>query len=183
MKGLIILANGFEDTEALATIDVLKRSKLHIDKISLQDTLDIVSQYDLKIKADFFLRDVNPNDYDFLVIPGGRAVSLVLDKSKELEKLISNFVSRKKLIAAICAGPSQVGKLGYYQNEEYTCFPGTENKIIGGKYLANQGVVRSTNFITAKAMAYSIEFGLEIVEHLQGKAQRDVVSHSVYGEL
>lgn len=183
MKGLIILANGFEDTEALATIDVLKRSKLQIDKVSLQDTLDIVSQYDLKIKADFLLKDINPNDYDFLVIPGGRAVSLVLDKSKELETLIHNFVSRNKLIAAICAGPSQVGKLGYYQNEKYTCFPGTENKIIGGKYLANKGVVRSGNFITAKAMAYSIEFGLEIVEYLQGKTQRTAVSRSVHGEL
>lgn len=82
MKGLVIIADGFEDTEAIATIDVLKRSKLEITTASF-DSLEVTSAFNLKVKADKLMKDVREEEYDFLVIPGGRAVFNVLDKKKK----------------------------------------------------------------------------------------------------
>lgn len=183
MKGLVILGNGFEDTEAIATIDVLKRSKLIIDTASVNETLDVISQCDIRVMANVLLKDVNPKDYDFLVIPGGRAVFSVLDKNANVSKIIKQFVEDNKLVAAICAGPSQVGKLGYYKNISYTCFPGAEKSITEGKHCPHKSVISEGNFITAKSMAYACDFALEIIEFLQGKEQRKIIDKSIHGEL
>ncbi|MFA5765189.1 MAG: DJ-1/PfpI family protein, partial [Bacilli bacterium] len=78
MKGLMILANGFEDTEALATHDILKRSMLNVDLVTINETKEVVSQYNLHIKLEKMLKDVKYQEYDFLVIPGGGAVGRVL---------------------------------------------------------------------------------------------------------
>jgi 4-methyl-5(b-hydroxyethyl)-thiazole monophosphate biosynthesis len=182
MKVMIILANGFEDTEAIATIDVLKRSKIDVDLISMENSLEITTQYNLRILSEKLLKDVLPSDYDALIIPGGKAVFNVLDKNILLPSIIRGFVKEDKLVAAICAGPSQVGKLGLYKNHNYTCFPTTEKSITEGTYLQNQGVVRDGNFITAKSMAYAIDFGLEIIQYLLGENQRELVRKSIYGE-
>lgn len=181
MRGLFILGNGFEDTEGIATIDVLKRAKLALDLVSMSDSLEVVTQTGLTVKAEKKITEIKFEDYDFLVIPGGRAVFEVLDNSPLLSELIMEFADKDKLIAAICAGPSQVGKLGLYEDENYTCFPTTEQHITKGT-LIDQGVVVSNNFITAKAMGYSIDFALEIVEYLLGKATKEKVRKAVYGE-
>ncbi|NLD26523.1 MAG: DJ-1/PfpI family protein [Acholeplasmataceae bacterium] len=180
MKGLVILGNGFEDTEAIATIDVLKRSRLEIVTAAF-DSLEVVSKYNLKVQADMLIKDVRSKDYDFLVIPGGRAVFSVLDKKEEVTNLIREFHKANKLVASICAGPSQVGKLGLFKNHQYTCFPGCEGGITEGKYCPEKGVIVDGNFITAKAMAYALDFALAIVEYLQGKKERELVEKSIHG--
>ncbi len=182
MRGLVILGNGFEDTEAIATIDVLKRAKLELDYASMSNSLEVITQNGLVIKANIFFDDIELENYNFLVIPGGRAVFEVLNQSKKLSEVILDFADKEKLIAAICAGPSQVGKLGLYNNKNYTCFPTTEKAIIGGTYLKDKGVVVSDNFITAKSMGYSIDFGLAIVEYLLGSERRKLVKKAVFGE-
>lgn len=183
MKGLIVLADGFEDVEAIATIDVLRRSKLEIHLATINKNLFVESAQHLIVKAEKEWEKIAEKDYDFLVIPGGRAVFSVWDQFSPLSKLIDQFVLSKKLVAAICAGPALVGKLGHYQNHSYTCFPGSEKVIVGGHYSPKETVIRDGNFITAKAMAFAIDFGLAIVEYLQGKEQREKIYHSIRGEL
>ncbi|MGD9604743.1 MAG: DJ-1 family glyoxalase III [Bacilli bacterium] len=183
MKGLIVLADGFEDVEAVATIDVLRRSKIEIHIATINKNLLVESSNHLMVKAEKEWEKVIEKDYDFLVIPGGRAVFSVWDQFAPLSKLIDQFVLSKKLVAAICAGPALVGKLGHYQNHSYTCFPGSEKVIVGGHYLPKETVIRDGNFITAKAMAFTIDFSLAIIEYLQGKEQRERMNHSVRGEL
>jgi 4-methyl-5(b-hydroxyethyl)-thiazole monophosphate biosynthesis len=180
MKGIVILGNGFEDTEAIATIDVLKRSKMEIVTAAF-DSLEVVSQYGMKVKADMFLNDVKEGDFDFLVIPGGRAVYEVLNKSEKVSDLIKEFNQSNKLIAAICAGPSQIGKVNLLVNRNYTCFPTVEEDIVGGTYCPEKGVITDGNIITAKSMAYSFDFALEIVEYLLGPDKRKAVYKSIYG--
>lgn len=183
MRGLFILGNGFEDTEAIATIDVLKRAKLELDLVSFSANLDVQTQNGLIVKANLTIDNIQLENYNFLVIPGGKAVFNVLDKSFLLSEIIFDFADKEKLIAAICAGPTLVGKLGLYDSQNFTCFPTTEAVIKGGHYLPNAGVVVSNNFITAKSMGYSIDFGLAIIEYLLGKDKREQVRKSVYGEI
>jgi len=182
MKGLVVLGNGFEDTEAIATIDILKRAKLSLDLASMHDTLEVESQTGIKMFANVLFKDINAKDYDFLVIPGGKAVFNVLDKSEKLSEVIKEFVKENKVVAAICAGPTQVGKLGLYENHNFTCFPSTETKITKGNLMQDKGVVVSGKFITAKAMGYSIEFGLAIVEALLGKEKKEETRKQAFGE-
>ncbi|HHX79871.1 MAG TPA: DJ-1/PfpI family protein [Acholeplasmataceae bacterium] len=180
MKGIVILANGFEDTEAIATIDVLKRSKLQITTVSF-DSLAVTSAYNIQVQADMLFKNLQLEEYDFLVIPGGRAVFNVLNKKEEVSELIKIFMEQEKLVAAICAAPMLIGKLGYLKNRNYTCFPTCEEGI-EGNFQQKKNVVRDGNIITAKAMAFSLDFALEIIEYLQGKKQRDVVYRNIRGE-
>lgn len=182
MKGLFVLGNGFEDTEAIATIDILRRAKLELDLASMHDDLEVTSQTGIKVTASMLFKNANFKDYDFLVIPGGRAVFNVLDHSEKLSEIVREFAKENKLVAAICAGPTQVGKLGLYENHTFTCFPTTEDKITKGTLKQDEGVIVSGNFITAKAMAYSIDFGLAIVEYLLGKEKKEQVRKAAYGE-
>jgi 4-methyl-5(b-hydroxyethyl)-thiazole monophosphate biosynthesis len=181
MKGLIILANGFEDTEAITTIDVLKRSGIEMTTATPNEDLVVTTQYQHQLLAQVSLNELNSQDYDFLVIPGGGAVSKVLSKLKILPSIIKEFVQAKKLVAAICAAPSLLGKNGFLKGLDYTCFPGYESDTYGGRLLS-QGVVVTDKIITAKSMYYTIEFALAIIEKLQGETQKQKVLKSLKGE-
>lgn len=178
-KGLIILNNGFEDTEGLTTIDVLRRAKIDMDIVALHD-VDIVSQSGIKLHAEYLIKDVKLDSYDFLVIPGGGAVFKFLHKEKIISDVITKFVDDNKLVATICAAPSLVGKLGYFKGKKYTCFPGCNDGVEG--IYTGHGVEITGNFITAKSMAYSIDFALEIIKFVLGKEKAKEVEKSIYAK-
>lgn len=180
MKGLIILVNGFEDVEALATIDVLKRSGIQIDTASLFNK-EVVTQSNHKIIVEKLLEEVNTKEYDFLILSGGKAVFNILDKEQNIDQLIDEFYSNNKLICAICAAPRLIAKRGYFNNLKFTIFP----RCLDGEVLGtntNKGVVVEEKFITAKAMYYSIEFALEIIKKLQGKQQAKIIKKQIQGK-
>ena len=180
MKGIILITNYFEDVEAICTVDILRRANLKIDYVSLNDTLDNLTQSGLQIKCDKLIKDIDLDSYDFLVIPGGKAVMSDLKKRDKVSKIIDSFALKNKLVAAICAAPYLVGRLGYYDGGTYTCFPGCNEGIEKGK-LVNKGVVVYKNFISAKAMGYSVDFGLAIIEYLLGKDVRKQIDKSIHG--
>ena len=180
MKGLILLADGFEDCEAITTIDVLRRSQLEVTTVSVNPTLEVKTQSGLKIMADQKLTDITPDQYDFLILPGGRAVFQVLDHLKEIDDLIETWVRSNKWIAAICAAPLLIGKKGFFDQCEYTCFPTVQSRITKGHH-SDQAVVVSNRFITAKSMYYTIDFSLKIIETFQGITQREKIERSLKG--
>lgn len=180
MKGLIILADGFEDVEAIATIDILRRSCITVDTVSLDNKI-VITQSNNKIVVDYLLKEIEKNNYDFIIIPGGKAVFNVLDNNKEIEELIETFYKNKKLICAICAAPRLIAKKGYFENKRFTIFPNCLDDYTGGIQI-DQGVVIEENIITAKAMYYSIDFALAIIEKLQGKEQMQKIYNQVQGK-
>jgi len=180
MKALIILENNFEDVEALATIDVLRRSKIEVTTASIHST-SITTQSGHKLESQELLANLDLSDFDFLIIPGGKAVFNVLNKEKIIDDVIDYFYFSNKLICAICAAPLLIGKRGYFKGLKYTCFPGCDETIIEGKNTA-KGVEVNEKFILGKAMYYSIEFALAIIERVQGKKQREIIESSIKGE-
>lgn len=180
MKGLIILVDNFEDVEALATIDVLRRSGMIIDMTSL-DNKDVVTQSGNKIKVDYLLEQIKISEYDFLILPGGKAVFNILDKDQRIDNLIDEFYNNNKLICAICAAPRLIAKRGYFKNLKFTIFPDCLDGEVLGK-LVNKGVVVEDKFITAKSMYYSIQFALEIINKLQGKEQKKKIEKQIKGQ-
>lgn len=177
MKGLILFADGFEDTEAICTIDILKRCGLKIVSATPNQSLEVKTQYGLVIKADILFNEVKERDYDFLVIPGGGAIINVWDKHEGVSGLIQDFINHDKLVAAICAAPALIGKIGGFDGHSFTCFPGFEEYATAGKHKGNCNIVASGNFITAKAMHYTVDFALKIVEKLLGpKKSKEVLA-------
>ena len=178
-KGLIILVDGFEDVEALATIDVLRRSGIQIDTVTL-DNKEVTTQSGHQIKVEYLLKDVNLDTYEFLVLPGGRAVFNILDKDKRIDDLIDYFYNNKKLICAICAAPRLIAKRGYFKNLKFTIFPGClDGKVEGVN--TNEEVVVEDKFITARSMYYSIQFALEIINKLVGSKQKELITRQLQG--
>lgn len=168
MKGIILLANGFEDVEAIATIDVLRRSNIQIDLISIYSTLNVSTSRNILIHTEYLLSEINIQEYDFLIIPGGGAVYTELKPCEELKTILKHFFDTKKLICAICAAPILLND--FLKEYKFTCFKGCEEEIINGEFI-NQPVVIDKNLITAKSMYYSNDFGLAIISYLKGNEE------------
>ncbi|MDO8024131.1 DJ-1/PfpI family protein [Candidatus Phytoplasma fabacearum] len=161
MKGLLILQNGFEDCEALATRALLKNNGFDITTITFNNSLDVVSASNLMVKADLS-QNVISHEYDFLIIPGGPYVKNVIEKEHDLLlnilSLINNFANDNKFIGAICAAPAFLGKLNLLKNHSFTCFPGYESYIKEGEYCVDKMTVLSGQFVTSQSPWTVLDF-------------------------
>ncbi len=182
MRGLVLFGDLFEDTELIATIDVLIRHREEITLASAMGRKEVKSKNGIAMKADALIEEVNLDDFDFLFIPGGPGAFQILNELSIVNETISAFVRWGKTIATICAAPFLVGRLGYLRDKNYTVHPGFESQIQGGCYLRDQGVVEDGLFITAKSMFYSVDLGLKIVEHFYGEEERNRLMKSLKGE-
>lgn len=182
MKGLLILGDCFEDTEALASTDVLLRAGEDIFRASVMDRLAVRTQCGAQIVCDGYLKDLKYEDFDYLILPGGKASFTVLDRNPDVERWIDEFFVERKLIASICAAPHLLGRKGYFKEREFTCFPGFEKYCVGGIYRRDVPVIRDDRFVTAKSMYYSIEFGLSILAFLYGEEKTEKIRLRLMGE-
>lgn len=180
MKLLMLLADGFEDTEALTTRDVLIRAGIEVTTASITDRLEVESSFGVRVLADALLKlifDTTP--YDGIILPGGGRGTKNLSESPLVEMYLQKFASKNKLLCAICAAPSILGKYGYLANQKYTCFAGF-NTGIAGDFTGNE-VEKSNNIITARSMQFSIPFALTIIETLLGKNAKEKVHTGLQG--
>jgi len=178
-KGLILLADGFEQTEAFSVQDVLLRAGLIADLVSTNHSSVVVSSMELRVSVPLKLEKIDASLYDFIIIPGGTVGVENLSKSKEVLNLITYFHENKKLICSICAGPSILGKLGYLDNHTFTCFPGYE--VGKGKKDTENGVVDDGLLITARSMYFSIPFAEAIIKHFSGQKGVDSIYFGTRG--
>lgn len=172
MRGLVLVGDYFEDTELIATIDVLKRHNEDITLVSMMKRHEVLSKCGIKYYVDKLYQDINLDDYDFLFIPGGPGSFKILAFIEEVNQTIKYFYDHDKLISAICAAPMLIGRLGYLKDKNYTVYPGFETSIIGGNYQKGQGVVQDGKIITGKSMYYSIDLGLKIIEYFYGEEEK-----------
>lgn len=175
----MIICQGFEEIEALGTVDILKRSGIDVELATYNASLTVKTQQGLRVKADKYMSEVNVDDYDCLIIPGGRAVWEVLQKTHAVLEVIRDFNKKNKLIAAICAAPSLLEMAGLLKDTEFTCYPGCEQ---GLGIRVNSGIHEAHNIITAKSAYYSIDFALTIVKYLAGSEKAEETLKRIKGE-
>ncbi|MDF2821702.1 MAG: yraA [Clostridiales bacterium] len=140
-KTCVFLAEGFEEIEALAVVDVLRRNNIEVETISIQDSIYVTGGHKIEVKADKLFDEVNYNDVEMIVLPGGMPGTLNLQKHKKLEELIIKFANENKRISAICAAPSILGKLGILKDKRAICYPGYEKELIGAQ-ICDEAVVK-----------------------------------------
>lgn len=161
----VFLAPGFEEIEALAVVDVLRRAELEVLTVGVGEDF-VVGSHQIPVAADIYERDLVLDDKtDAIVLPGGMPGTLNLEKSAVVQKAIDWAVKNNKIVCAICAAPSILGHKGLLDGKKATCFPGFEEELFGAN-VSKDFVVKDGNFITAKGMGSAIEFGLQIAEIL-----------------
>lgn len=175
-KVLVPLAQGFEEIEAISIIDILRRGDLEVTTVGLY-SLEIVGSHEIEILADALLADINPDEYDGIVLPGGMPGTLHLNENNEIVNIIKDYFKAGKFIGAICAAPMILEKAGILENKKFTIHPGVKDDI-SLKPLDAQ-VVEDGNIITGQASGAAVTFALKIVEKLQGIAKMEQVNKGV----
>lgn len=161
-------ANGFEESEAIVPIDILRRAGLDVKLVSVTDDLMVTGSHGMTLKTEVFFDDVDFKDAELLFLPGGMPGTKNLDAHAGLCELLQDSAEKGVFLAAICAAPSVFGGLGLLNGETATCYPGFEDKLIGAKVTKNPVEV-SHNFITGKGAGAAMKFALKLVEVLKGE--------------
>lgn len=161
----VILANGFEEIEAVSPIDILRRGGVDVKTVSIMPTLEVMGAHNIKVYADIMINDVNPDTMEMLMLPGGDGHAL-LDASNEVHALINHCIVNSKYIAAICASPSILGKKQILDGKAATCYPGFEKYCYGADMKSTKTVV-DDKIITGKGPGAASEFGFEILSILK----------------
>jgi 4-methyl-5(b-hydroxyethyl)-thiazole monophosphate biosynthesis len=176
-KVYLFLTTGFEEIEAIAPIDILRRAGIDVKLVSLESGKQVSSSRNVVVTADMMFDEVDFSTADMLVLPGG---TTRINEHGELKKRLLVHAQAGRKIAAICAAPMVLGGLGLLKGRRATVFPGYE-KYMEGAFLTKTGVVVDGNIITGRAAGYSLEFALKLVEILQGKDKSDEVAGNLQG--
>ncbi|MBQ7209695.1 MAG: DJ-1/PfpI family protein [Paludibacteraceae bacterium] len=166
----LFLDNGFEEIEAVTTIDLLRRAGIELTTVSMTDSKEVHGAHGIDVKADVMFETVDFSDAGMLILPGG---GLMLGEHENLCRLLVEHNNEGKLISAICAAPAILGKLGILEGKQATCYPGFESAL-GESYIGGLVVV-SKNLITAKGPGLSSDFAFSIIERLLGEEAAEQV--------
>lgn len=176
-KALVILADGFEEVEAVTPIDLLRRAGIIVTVAGLQ-SLEIRGAHDIILKTDHILGEYKIEDYDILILPGGMPGTTNLMNSDVVLNLVRNFYNSGKLCAAICAAPQVFYKAGILEGKKYTCFPGIEKQIERANFIS-EAVVCDGTIITSRGVGTAIPFALTLIQHLSGKEDAHTISEKI----
>lgn len=162
----VFLANGFEEIEALATVDILRRAGYETVTVGV-GSRQVEGSHKIPVTVDIADDSLNEADLDMVILPGGMPGTLNLEKSMIVQSAVRYCVQRGKYIAAICAAPSILGHMGILRGRRATCFPGYEKDLEGADVSTDFTCVDG-KIITGKGAGAAVEFALKIVEVLSG---------------
>lgn len=176
-KTVILCANGLEECEALNVYDLLMRAGIDVKLVSITGSKEITSSHKLKFKTASLIEDINFDEIDAIILPGGLGGTNALKESDKVKDIILDFNGKGKLIAAICAAPSILGDLELVKDNEYTVYPGCESSK--AKSTGERTCVKN-NIITGRALGSAFEFASLIIEYLESKELADKVINQIY---
>ena len=165
----LFLAEGFEEIEALAPLDLLRRAGLTVTTVGVGGT-QITGSHGITVCADCTDTDYHDEAPELVILPGGMPGTLNLAASKTVLDAIHAAVETNAYLAAICAAPSILGDLGLLAGKEAICYPGFEERLRGAR-ISEKRVVRDGRIVTAAGMGVAVEFGLELVALLCGESK------------
>lgn len=174
----VFLATGFEEIEALATIDILRRAELSVTTVGVEGRI-VIGAHGIPVVADIEDKEFRYDERTQMVIlPGGMPGTLNLEKSDIVCDAIERANSEGKYIAAICAAPSIFGHKGLLEGKRACCFPGFEEQLFGAEPCEDR-VVQDGNVITSRGAGTVYEFAHKLVEILVDKEEADRILASM----
>lgn len=179
----LFLAEGSEEVEALAVVDIVRRAGLPIQTVSVTGDLMVKSSHDVMIQTDVLFEDADLKNASLFVLPGGLPGSYNLYEHEGLRQAIQERYQAGGLLAAICAAPLVYGRMGLLKGLKATCYPGFDEELTGAEYTGNL-VEQDGQFITGKGPAAVFEFAYTIVARFAGAEKAQALKDGMlYSEL
>lgn len=173
----LLLANGFEEIEALTPVDVLRRAGLEVKTVAISGR-SAVGSHGINVECDLSADEVDFKDATAVIFPGGMPGATNLDRSPLSDKAIDSVIKNGGIIAAICAAPLVLGRRGLLQGKRATCYPGFESELVGA-VVTDEGVVTDGNIVTARGMGVALDFSLELAGLLVSKEKAEEISSAI----
>ena len=177
-KVYAFLADGLEEVECLAVVDVLRRSGVEVTLVSVTGDRKVTGSHGIELVTDALFDDVDPDVSDVLFLPGGMPGTNNLKAHKGLRAAVECANKQGRRIAAICAAPSILGSMGLLKGRTATCYPGFEDQLTGVSY-TSQGVVTDGNITTGRGLGFALDMGLELIRLLQGPQQAQKIAAAI----
>ena len=171
-KVLVPLAEGFEEIEAIAIVDLLRRAGIEVRTAALADR-EVTGSHDITVLADARLDEVDAGDYDMIVLPGGMPATTHLKSDPRIARLLRQFAESGRYTAAICAAPSVLAHAGLLEGRSATSFPGfLDPGSAPGIRISEDAVVVDGKVATSRGPGTAVPFGLALIELLEGPEAR-----------
>ena len=171
----MFFVTNFEETEAIAPLDILRRGGVDVLTVSLTGDLCVTSSHGLTVRTDALFEDFSPENAEMLILPGGPGTKNYLEH-KPFLALLRDFFGGGKKIAAICAAPTILSELGFLENKKCVCYPGFKLK---GAAMQEAPFVTDGNITTGKGAGCALEFGFELLRILRGADIADDIAEKM----
>lgn len=175
----LLLADGFEEAEALVTADLLRRADVPLALVGLEE-LQVTGSHGITVTADDTLENVDMDKLEMLILPGGLGGVENIQMNLFALGLIQRAVEKGAYVAAICAAPTILAGLGLLDRRRAVCYPGMEDQMLSAVVCRGQRVVTDGRFLTGEAAGSVFEFGLKLVEALRGAAAAETVREEIH---
>ena len=178
---LLPIAQGFEEVEAVALIDVLRRGGLAVRVATVDPHKDdnlVLGANGITIQADTNIKNIVAEEFDMILLPGGWENTYTLAENETVQNLLKEFKANNKVIGSICAAAYALHKADVL-GDEYTCYPSVENEINKEGYRDDQAVVIDGNIMTSRGPGTALCFGLEIVKRFSGEESYQAVKEGM----
>ena len=174
-KAFLFLAPGFEEIEALATVDILRRGGVDVKMISITDSRTVKGAHGIEVVVDALYGDAEYSDAAALILPGGMPGATNLNDFDPLREQLLEQYRSGRIVAAICAAPLVLGGLGLLKGRRATCYPGFEERLIGAE-VTGEATETDGPVITGRGPGLAFNFGLAILSAIKSDAVADEVA-------
>ena len=174
----MLLGTGFEETEAIAPLDLMRRAGIEVLTVGVNGKI-IYGAHNIGVEADITLGQMDLTNMDMIVLPGGLGGVTSVRASKEAMDALRFAWENGKFTAAICAGPTVLADLGITDGKMATCFPGCEDGMGAAVMQENAAAVQDGRLITGTSAGCAIPFGLKLIEVLKGKEEADRIATQI----
>ena len=174
----MLLGTGFEETEAIAPLDLLRRAGVSVQTVGVNGK-QITGGHGISVEADIALGEMDLTAMDMIILPGGLGGVTSVRASKPALDALQFAWENQKFVAAICAGPTVLADLGITSGKQTTCYPGCETGMGNATVHADVPCIRDGNLITGASAGCAVEFGLALIAALKGQAEADAVRQQI----
>ncbi len=174
----MLLGTGFEETEAVAPLDLLRRAGVDVLTVGINGKT-ILGSHKIPIVADITLGQMDLTDLEMIILPGGLGGVASIRASQEAMEAVRFAWENGKYTAAICAGPTVLADLGITAGKSATCYPGCEENMGGAAIVADAAVVQDGKLITGTSAGCAVAFGLKLVEALRGEEEAQRIARQI----
>ena len=174
----ILLGTGFEETEAIAPLDLLRRAGVEIQTVGINGQV-VYGSHGIGVEADIELGQMDLTRMDMIILPGGLGGVASIRASREAMDAVRFAYENDQYTAAICAGPTVLADLGIVNGKQATCYPGCEGGMADARMVPNVPCMTDGKLITGTSAGCAVPFGLSLIEALKGKAEADRIAKQI----